>query len=118
MSSSSSTTTTTIFRLGHEGVIFAAKLLDENGNARHLANNTDLQVIFTKPDGTRIIKDKDTDGVEPADSQQLNDTEIQWENTGASILDQAGPWSFYVAARFSEDNYIPSYEEVNFWVVA
>lgn len=111
-----SSVTTTIFRLGHQGVIFAAKLLDENGIARNLTGNTDLQIIFTKPDGTRITKDS-SDGVVPAIPGQLNDTEIQWENTGASILDQTGSWSFYVAARFSANSYIPSYQQIVFWVV-
>jgi len=104
------------FALGHQGVIFGGKLLDENGIARDLTGFTDLEVILTKPDGTKITK-ASIDGVVPEFPGQLNDTNIIWQNTGTSILDQKGYWEVSVAARFSADSYIPSYQKGSFWVV-
>jgi len=106
----------TIFAQGHQGVIFGGKLLDENGLARDLTGFTDLQVIFTKPDGTKITKST-SDGVVPAIPLQLDNTDIEWKNDGVSILDQKGPWRLSVTARFSSDSYIPSYQGIVFWVV-
>ena len=112
-----SVSTTIQFKMGHRGVTFGGKLLDENGTARNLTGFTELQVILTKPDGTKIIKNDIDDDVVLEDPGNPTDSNIIWIDTGESILDVDGYWTVSVAARFSDDNFIPSYEQIILWVV-
>jgi len=105
------------FALFHRGITFGGKLQDENGNVRNLTGFTELQVILTKPDGTKITKDSFVDGTVLETPGNPTNSNIIWIDTGVSILDQLGHWSVSVAARFSNDSFIPSYQEIGFWVV-
>jgi len=103
------------YSLGQIGVEFRIKLLDTDNPYNpvpiDLTNNTELKIIFTRPDGTTFSED-----AEVADDN-LEDTEIKYVNDSESILDQRGLWSYTASVKYTNNNYIKGIPKQSFWII-
>ena len=92
---------------GQTHVKFSVQLVD-NDNPHNivpldLTLNTELKIIFRKPDGTILEKDASA-----AAGRPLTDTEIEYVDNDAtgSILDHVGKWRFTGYAKLSNSTQI------------
>ena len=108
-----------VYAKGIRGIRFEGQLVNYNNpqmdTPQDMREATAVYVIFVKPDGTRLrlpagITDNDEDLSNGADITYIN-------REGDSILDQAGPWRFTVAAEFGDAAYLESPQWARFYVV-
>lgn len=100
-----------IFTQDQTGVIYEVKLFDCESNTEFDVDDIESQsIVFTKPDGTKLIK-----------SASLTAGLVTYRNTGSeeSILDLLGRWSYAGAAvLINEGGTFVTNEKKSFWVIS